>query len=255
MHAHSENSKKEKTRKLKMVKRGRPAGSKDKRPRKKQQLPTTRAIVVKPQKKVFDIPWSSQTIPISGNNSYLEQSLNLVAIGGGKFNRIGNKITVCNINVRGFVSETHDNTGAVPNFARIVLYQDKQSNQAAYLADAMADLLYENANGASTSGSIVQKFRNYERLDRFKILHDETLKLEPQQLIDVQNGNLNARTWFNISKKVEIPIFYETKTPPSVTVGMDEITSSNIGMIISTTASIGTVTTCRFVTRIKYYDN
>lgn len=247
-----------------MAKRGRPASHltqrtpAKKKPALKRQNATVQAMVLaKPAKRVFDLDWKVNQLV---SQRYLEESLNLVAIGGGKFNRIGNRITVCNVNVRGYLQYTFGatETGWRDQYFRVTLYHDKQSNGATYTSDVMEDLLFQPANGVNVSGDIsVQLYRNYERIERFEIIHDETYKLESHApgFTGITAGNYNVKTWFNISKKVKIPILYETKNPPSASPGMDEIMSSNIGMLITCTAVSSDSVTANFATRIKYYDN
>lgn len=244
-----------------MAKRGRPAGAKDKTPRKKPALKRSNATVssdmvkaMLPTKKVFDVDWVVS--PFLSSLLY-KASLNQVAIGGNKNNRIGNKITITNINIRGYFTRQLSNTSQI-EYIRLTLYNDKQNPQTSgTTAVGKAEQLFEEASGTSVSAnSTIRKFRNYENLDRYQILHDKVYPLNVWTLSTMTQGEARSE-FMSVSIKCSIPILFETKNPPSASPAIEEIRSSNIGFLCGWEgADTETVQpTFHYSTRIKYYDN
>lgn len=117
------------------------------------------------EKKWYDHSVNQTGVPDSGT---VVQTINGIAQGTGVSERIGNKITIRNINCRFWFSI--DNTsGFIPTTVmRYIIYVDKQCNGA---AAAPADLL---------TGALVGSYRNMDTVDRFQILADKYVVVGPR---------------------------------------------------------------------------
>lgn len=167
-------------------------------------------------------PWSVEkkffetsivnTADVSGG--VVLNSLCLIPQGTTDQTRIGNKITIKNINLRGYASND-DVAGAAygGGHIRIILYIDKQANGA---TAGVTDIL-KTTNG-------IASFRNMDQVDRFVILKDKVVKVPILSTNALHTGTDNKIWKMNI--KCNIVVHY------SSTVGaITELRSNNIGLL------------------------
>lgn len=151
--------------------------------------------------------------PTGGN------SLVLVAQGASESNRVGLKITVRSIDLRGFIYSRGVYTGAYPLFDVVVLYLvlDKQPNGA---APSVTDVF----NGSLLTVCHVNKSNE----DRFVILKKYVHPIVAY-VIDSAGGGLVgcSAACFDIHEDVEIPVYY-TSTAASIT----NVKSNNICVFV-----------------------
>lgn len=127
--------------------------------------------------------------------------------------RIGNKITVTNINIRGYVSAGTVNTaigGAAdeaPLF-RIICLLDKQSNGAAPSAFGVADGVLQPQNYAGNTQWNILQFRNMFNLDRFVILKDKIVRSSISSLGTSASTRIDQPVPFKFSWKGMLPVMY-----------------------------------------------
>lgn len=111
------------------------------------------------EKKYLDLNVINPSIPTTG---VIIPSLNLVDVGTGSNQRIGNKVSVKNINIRFWFTTDGNATGYQPTYnLRYIVYLDKQCNGQAALVNEIL----------STNGTA--SFRNMDTVDRFVILADK----------------------------------------------------------------------------------
>lgn len=116
---------------------------------------------VAPELKVIDTAEAQYAINTTGSVTLLNG-----VVTNTDFNtRVGRKIQIKSVQIRGFVSPTNV-TGAAPQLARILLVWDTQNNSAAI--STMAQIL-----AVSTSTS----FLNLDNRDRYKILKEWMMPL------------------------------------------------------------------------------
>lgn len=141
-------------------------------------------------------------------------SLNLIPQGTTDKTRIGNKVTIRNINMR-FVASIDNQTAITManGILRVILYVDKQANGA---AATVADLI---------SVANVTGFRNMDQVDRFTILKDKVYTIEPKCANATSTST--ADRMYKISKKVNIPVHFS-----STTGAITEVRSNNIGILL-----------------------
>lgn len=154
---------------------------------------------------------------LSATGAILDDSLLEIAAGTGESNRIGRKITVKKISIRGFfkaaTATASANTG---NRCRIIVYLDKQANGA---TAAVGDIL-EDAD--------INGFRNLTNVGRFYVLYDKIMNVN--NLAGAGNGTTDnygeAHYGFQMHKSCSIPIEY-SGTAGAIT----EFASNNIGVL------------------------
>ena len=210
----------------------------------RQYLQTTQFVArptFKPQyqripnsfEKKFKATNVSNTADVSAGTVF--SSLNLVAQGTGENNRIGNKMTVRNVNIYGLANMDDQGTGAFGSGnLRVILFIDKQCNGA---SAAVLDIL-ETATLTS--------FRNMDQLDRFTILKDKVFPV-PCRAANALHTDTGNRYW-KMSKKCNVDIQYSSTTGV-----ITEVKSNNIGLLyISDNAAVNAGNPANV--RIKYTD-
>jgi len=200
---------------------------------------------------------TAMTLPLNVASTTYKNSLNLLAQGLTDQTRLGNKITVTNINVHlAFQPQNHAtggiNVATCHNRVRVVLYVDKQFNGGTANASAPANsnlewrAIFANGEFGATPG--IADFRNMDSLDRFVILKDKTYTLAPA-VVDgfATSAAVFMRKTIAFSIKCKIPIQYGDTTS---TIQM--IKSNNISIMVLNGG--GSVTNFSGVVRCKYLD-
>jgi len=149
--------------------------------------------------------------------------LNAVAEGDGESQRIGRKYTVTSVHVQGAVYRQNRNAQAEvgdANFVKIALVLDTQTNAA--------QLNSEDVFISAGSGALA--FKNLQYAKRFKILHQETIDVQPGApswngtAAQLETGGYNCS--FQINKKLNLPVLCKG-TSANVT----DITDNSLHMI------------------------
>ena len=118
--------------------------------------------------KYCDVPFSDDNfVPVG---SWAPILLNGVAQGAGQHNRIGNKIAMKSLKIRGQILQL---ATEVPTYGRIIVYYDKQTNGA---NAALGDLLATTAQDGAITSTIWSEM-NLRNVERFIILRDYTISL------------------------------------------------------------------------------
>lgn len=191
------------------------------------------------QKKYLDTAQVQNSIATAGT---VCTSFCLVPQGTTDVTRIGNKIKICNLDMKFALSlddETSPTTAVTSANIRMIVYIDKQTNGA---AAAVTDVLT-----SATIGS----FRNMDTVDRFKILWDKNFNLTPRTAYYNSTGNerhvgVGAFFWKKKRWNLDLPVHYS-----STTGAITELKSNNIGCIVITDLANCNM---NLNTRIKYYD-
>lgn len=197
-----------------------------------------------PQKKYFDTGYSATSIDANGT---ILTSPCLVPGGSTDTTRVGNKINICNFDIKISFSldkPTNITAGILSNNVRMILYVDKQTNGA---AATPANIL----TGASPT---IFSFRNMDTVDRFRILADKYYNLEPKTAVAIgaldNTANISAAVgafrMIRKSFKLNLPVHYD-----GVTGAITELKSNNLGILLITNV---TGTNFSANARIKYYD-
>lgn len=153
--------------------------------------------------------------------------------------RIGGKIRITNINLRGFTSNVDLAAGGLAGFyLRIILFVDKQANGAtATVTDILATANFNS-------------FRNMNNLSRFVILKEKFIRCPIEvttATAAATHTDQNPRLW-KINKKVNIDICYSANAG-----AVTDLRSNNIG-ILYFPSSTNVVPCSDGRCRIKYFD-
>ena len=177
-------------------------------------------------------------------------SINEVAIGNSQNERIGNKILITSIEVRGVyglnpaaVAETSQ--AITCDSMRMIMYLDEQCNGA---VAAVPDILRQD-DGVDP-GDWINKFYNKDNNDRFTFICDKLFTAQEAPYINVpgtsQNKHGRSQDHFWFVYDVAIPVYFSGSTG-----GLTEIRSNNVGiMLFSDQGGIDT----KFRVRMNYSD-
>lgn len=182
------------------------------------------------------------TVAVSNTGTITNDTVCVVPQGTAQSERIGRKILIKSIHVKGqYILNASTTTATGWNKLRVIIYQDKQANGATATVAQLLD--------SPTCNS----FRNLENSGRFVYLHDETYSMNITAGAGV-TGSLEG--WegaehLALNKNCNIVMQYDD----SVTTGaLTSIRSNNIGiMCISNEAT--PAMSIAYTVRIRYSDN
>jgi hypothetical protein len=171
----------------------------------------------------------------------IDSSLNIVAQGDGPSERIGRKIVIKKINIRGYVSWESPSISSPENTydqLRLIIYLDKQCNGT---AATVSDILETED---------IRSFNNLSNKSRFKILSDQRFDLFSHAGGSTGSDDTYSPGYKSFTKfiKCNIPIEYDQTATTGV---ISTIRSNNIGMLAISQNGLLVVET---TTRIRYTD-
>jgi len=150
-------------------------------------------------------------------------NLTEIAQGTSDVTRIGRKITIKKINVRMYGTVDTQGGGAISGcIFRFMLVLDQQTNGEVF---AIGDLL---------ESAIVNGFRNLNNAERFKVLKDKTVVINPQTQNGVTDSQITHSNVIKINRKCNIPITYS-----STTGDITEVKQNNLYMLCITSSTAG----------------
>lgn len=191
------------------------------------------------EKKYFDTAYASTNITLAG---VFTTSWNLIPQGTTKNTRIGNKCTVTNINVHGFIALANQLANNVlGDKVRWIVFVDRQANGA--VPAAISDLI-QTMPGA---GADVHSFRNMDNVERFVILKDKTYVLNQGSQSGALGSSQTIRE-IKMNKKCNIPLEFS-----STTGAITEVRSNNIMSLFINTAG-NSLSAYALTVRVKYTD-
>lgn len=215
---------------------------------------------------------------------FLDSSKQMIAATGGAIeadffncaqgntprNRIGNKITVTNINIRGILNSGSNNADSTtanecPTF-RVIIGIDKQANGAApgiYSAAPTETGILQGPTGGPPPGgapagyAAALSFRNMYNLERFVILKDKLICTRAAGIGSASSLRIDASTPFKFSWKGMLPVLYAADSPPLGNVS--DIRSNNLFVaLIPDKVPAGAPSsangTFELTTRVKFID-
>jgi len=186
--------------------------------------------------KFFDTVLAATNVPAVG---VVNPNLNIVATGDGEQNRIGRKIQIKSVWLKGSATLlTSATAAAATDTVRMILVQDKQANGAAF---AVTDVL-QNADYLG--------FRNVANTSRFNILWDKTIDINASAVFTAVPAGLPMVRNFNNYLKCNIPIEFDASLNTGV---ITTQRSNSIALLmISKNNNISQV---QYRARIRYADN
>jgi len=162
------------------------------------------------EKKYLDTAIGYSTAAIAG--AVNATAILAIAQGTTEVTRVGGKINVCNINIRGQVRGL--GATATPGAFRWILFVDKQCNGA---APAVTDIL---------TTATINSFLNMDNVERFQILKDKMVINNVSGVYTTTPVYFAETKMIKAAVKCNIPIHYS-----STTGAIAEIKSNNIGML------------------------
>ncbi len=177
-----------------------------------------RALGMRQEKKYIDADHSLDPVPSAGA---IFPSLNLIPQGASENERLGRKVWIRDILIRGAVFTT--SSAMAQAQCRVIVYCDKQTNGAT----ATVATILEVGGGADYLA-----FRNLESAGRYKVLHDKTYKVRTEtragsvSLYDFKTTN------FKINLKGNIPILFDGAVG-----SLTELCCNNVGILVISEAA------------------
>jgi len=145
------------------------------------------------EKKGMDTVIAQSAIADTTNSNANITVLNLIQQGAGSWNRIGRKVNLKSIRVKGFFTWLYDEeavTGNVSgNWVRMVLVWDKQPSGAAI---PTWDTIFGCTEQNGTESSYTLSQPKYDNMDRFQVLRDVVTEFKPQ--LYLAGGSTNTRS-------------------------------------------------------------
>mgnify|MGYP001276654597 CR=1 FL=1 len=149
------------------------------------------------EKKVIDTVSANYTLDTTPDITLL----NGVSTGSDFTNRIGRRINVVAIQLRGWFNYAAAVSSQTPELARIMIIEDLQSNG---VAPTVADIFNETTAPATS-------YMNLNNRERFKVHHDSIVHL-PAWCSTTATQNTVALPTVDFYKRVNIPVIFEGTT-------------------------------------------
>ena len=149
----------------------------------------------------------------------LRSSINLIANGTGAKQRIGRKIVIRSVHVRG--TYTGGGSGFPNNTIRLILGVDKQTNGVITQREELLDV----------SGEGVNMFKRLSNVNRFETLFDR--RHDVNALAGTNAGGIPRNMKFEMHKKCYVPVEFDGTTGL-----VSEIASNNIFLDFITDNSV-----------------
>jgi len=158
------------------------SAAKDARPSKKAMVPAWRSNTVAQARTALGVETKSgdqdlTTTQISSTNG-TRFVMSRMSSGTESYQRVGRKITVVGIRVRGIIRRRIDNSDAFPQNVRMIIYLDKNGNGDVNFNDICGYTNFLTGGEGSDFTSSVK----FDRAGRYKILRDKVWNMGPVQV-------------------------------------------------------------------------
>lgn len=180
--------------------------------------------------KFLDLIVNNVSAITTDNGTISIDSLNTVKQGTQPSERIGRKIFIKRLQIRGAVRLPESNDAPAGqnhgHRVRMIVYLDKQCNGAVAKPE---DILQSTttASGASVPLLVgVDSYRNMEFIDRFRVIYDKTWTINRMTNLDGTVLTPQVYKSFNMGKNMNLEVIYNTTDG---TIG--GIQSNNIGVM------------------------
>lgn len=186
------------------------------------------------EEKFFEDAQDNQTLTTTAVNLFV--SLNRIPEGTAGNRRVGRKILVTKINLRGYI-QIAQTTTSTAQVARIMLVLDKQASGGAPPTPLLTD-------------SVIG-FNDLTESDRFMTLKEWIFDMNPQAAF--WNGTVQAQLpvkhYFKCTKKVHIPIIFDGDTG-----AITEVRANNIFVVAWMDSGAMTAPIVVLKSRIRFQD-
>lgn len=190
------------------------------------------------ERKFHDVRVASGTIDETGTiwaNPSGEASLLRIPEGNSESDRLGRKITLRSLHIRGNFFLNPDPTNSSHNATvRMIVYQDRQTNGTAATPSEILE-------GVSTAYS--NSYRNLANKSRFYFLCDKTIQMASK--FAFTDTGASAQRYISFNKMLKMPIQYSDTAQDG---SLGTIRSNNIGILF---LNNGTLINANFVGRAR----
>lgn len=197
--------------------------------------------------KAYDVPDFTQALRTPAAATALSPPLNIPTNGPELYQRVGRKIYMKSIQIRGYVWNAATTTSSL---GRVILLYDSQANGA---APVVADILSNMTLAPATTGCSMLNLNNRQR---FSILKDVVMNLP--SCTNVAGVLTNGPSYPDTTGRFEINWFVKLRGLEAV---FNNVNGGNIGDVASGSLFLMFITdvndaTWNFkgVTRLRYYD-
>lgn len=190
------------------------------------------------EKKYFDVAVASYSCSADAPARTL---LNGMDQGSTALTRIGNKINMDSIQVKGLIMPGQD-TVTDPTHVRIMIVYDKQPNGAVW---GVTDLLTSSSSNS---------FRNMAYQSRFKVIYDKTFAMGGfiQDVVNHAYDSNSCVRSINIYKK--LPADARNSQYTGAGAGIATINTGSLYMLTISNVNDGTTYVFNAICRLRYYD-
>lgn len=188
------------------------------------------------------------------NNTTSVTTLNALSTGANSYNRIGRKINLRSLQIRGYIYQNQAGAAPAPDVLRWALVYDKQTDGT---APTWAQVFTSIDKGAATDTSTMA-FRNLDNADRFIVLAEEFYK------VDCPAGAIANNQPAHVASEANAKWFYsrfiKLKNIPTQFTAASTGTVSDIqtgGLFFMTASDLSAANAqyaTKFTTRIRYCD-
>lgn len=183
-----------------------------------------------------DVVGGLSGVPVGVTGTIVDESLNLIKQGTQPSQRIGRKVVVKRLQMRGHVRLQSVVAGITPNRPlrfRLIVYCDKQCNGAAGSAEQILQSRNNSADASVDKDVTLDNYRNMEYIDRYRIIYDKTHTLNPLTLSTADVSGLRIDSsgvykTFNFGKNMNLEIIWGTVAASGT---IDQIQSNNLGVM------------------------
>lgn len=215
-------------------------------------VPAARHVSRAPELKSMDVAPNTQVLNTAANFDVL----NAVPVGSAFYNRIGNKISMKSLELRGYIAQTANAGTGVAEYIRIVILYDAQANGA---YPTWADIFTSYAGDGTTTSTSVD-FLNINNRERFKILMDDTICVTNNANTALTNATAGfadyTKNEVNIHRYIRLKNMvcnYKGSTSPGI-IG-DIATGSLILVTLGNIVSGMEKYNLQWASRLRYYDS
>lgn len=171
-----------------------------------------------------------------------EGALNAIAQGDGESQRDGRKVTVRSVHVKGYISLPAQSGSAMRSrIVRVLLLLDTQTNGAQFNSE---DVLVDPTSTALDPFT----FRNLQYTNRFRVLKDISITLNPDVISTTANGDRVAQVNMHHYFKNGLSVCFNGTTANVSTIADHSLHI----MAISSGTSGGTACTLNYFSRVRF---
>jgi len=187
-----------------------------------------------PELKFLDVGTPAALVPTNG---VMFQDLHILAQGTGPSQRVGRKVQLRAVHIRGSITLQGTDIPVVSSRIRLILGVDTQTNGAAFSA---SDLI---------TGSFMDGYRNLANSSRFRVWKELKYALNPNSYNSSTDESLGKIWNFTMNHRCSLPLEFLGSTGD-----LSETKSYSVFLLCFSEAN-DPITTITFTSRMRYNDS